>query len=380
MARSGYDEAINAIYRAALDPEGWPSALEDVADYVGGNGAMIVYNDIRNNRGEIVVGRLRDDLSDLYVDRYCANPLVLAVAKKGQIGRADLGSTLIDHSIVRRTDFHADILMPQAIVDQVLLPHATLSPDGGSGGFAVVLNHRQAEDGIAAAARMTQLAPHLSQALDLSFEVARRKDEMQRLGLLLDLLPSAAVLLDRLGRIVRANAAGEALLRNGDSVTAKGGTTLQAVIADSDRRLQKALAGALAFAAGISEIRFEQSFTLPRLSDAPALLVILTPLPPSDLPFLDLTDCQACLLVRLIDPAQRINDRGDILRTVYGLTAAEAKVAVMIAPGMTAPAVAAKLGVSTTTVRTHIARAFDKTNTHSQIALASLLNAIGPKP
>ena len=61
------------------------------------------------------------------------------------------------------------------------------------------------------------------------------------------------------------------------------------------------------------------------------------------------------------------------LRAAFGLTAAEARLAVLVGAGTGLPEAAARLGVSRETARTHLARCFDKTGVRSQAALARLV-------
>ncbi|TNC46269.1 helix-turn-helix transcriptional regulator [Rubellimicrobium rubrum] len=64
----------------------------------------------------------------------------------------------------------------------------------------------------------------------------------------------------------------------------------------------------------------------------------------------------------------------DALQARWGLTPAEAGVALLLARrGTGSKALARELGVSPTTVRTHLQHALEKTDTHSRAALVSLL-------
>lgn len=65
------------------------------------------------------------------------------------------------------------------------------------------------------------------------------------------------------------------------------------------------------------------------------------------------------------------------LLRLYGMTAAEARLAILLAGGHTLVAAARLLDVSVTTVRTHLQRIFSKTFTHSQGQLIALL-LLGP--
>lgn len=62
---------------------------------------------------------------------------------------------------------------------------------------------------------------------------------------------------------------------------------------------------------------------------------------------------------------------------LYGVTPAEARVAVLMASGASTGDVACRLNVSIATVRTHLNRLFCKTDTHHQGQLVALLLA-GP--
>jgi DNA-binding CsgD family transcriptional regulator len=62
-----------------------------------------------------------------------------------------------------------------------------------------------------------------------------------------------------------------------------------------------------------------------------------------------------------------------IAQAMYGLTAAQAQLAALIAEGCDLSVAAEKLGVSINTVRTHLQRMFERTGVHSQSALVGLL-------
>jgi DNA-binding CsgD family transcriptional regulator len=62
-----------------------------------------------------------------------------------------------------------------------------------------------------------------------------------------------------------------------------------------------------------------------------------------------------------------------IIRRSYGLTAAESRVALLIAEGFSIAQVAERLLLSPETVRTHLRRAFEQTDTHRQVDLVRTL-------
>ena len=68
----------------------------------------------------------------------------------------------------------------------------------------------------------------------------------------------------------------------------------------------------------------------------------------------------------------------EIVRTMFDLTVAEAKVAILIAHGDSPQAIADTLDVSVNTIRSHLKSAFGKTSTTSQTALGALVNRLVP--
>jgi DNA-binding CsgD family transcriptional regulator len=73
------------------------------------------------------------------------------------------------------------------------------------------------------------------------------------------------------------------------------------------------------------------------------------------------------------DDEQLLKRRIAVAQGIYGLTAAQAQVAQLLAQGHDASLAAKKLGITINTVRTHVQRMFDKTGAHSQSALVGLL-------
>jgi DNA-binding CsgD family transcriptional regulator len=189
-------------------------------------------------------------------------------------------------------------------------------------------------------------------------------------------MPSAAVLLDSRQRIVHANPAAEMLLRNGDGLTcsSNGGLRLSAVLPDESVALARTLAEALRVADGGDDVLGEP-LRLTRPSGAAPLLVVPVPLPRPAFPFWELSGI-ARLLVLIIDPNNRNLAAATALQTTFGLTAAEARVATLVASGLTGPQTAEVLGVSPATIKTHLARCFAKIGIRSQVELARIIASL----
>jgi DNA-binding CsgD family transcriptional regulator len=86
---------------------------------------------------------------------------------------------------------------------------------------------------------------------------------------------------------------------------------------------------------------------------------------------------QGAVLAFLDDPdAGTEGNRGPVLRQLYGLTAAEARVACLIADGEEVEGIARQLGVSIATVRTQLKSVFAKMGVSRQLGVAHLVRGL----
>ncbi|MET0313121.1 MAG: helix-turn-helix transcriptional regulator, partial [Hansschlegelia sp.] len=219
-------------------------------------------------------------------------------------------------------------------------------------------------------------------AVDLYLATAPSRDGSQQIARILDALPTAALLIDRRCRVVRTNLLAEALLAKADGLTiaAGDGLSLKVETRYEANQLSRVLGRAVAVSAG-ETLNFRQSLRVTRPSGCPAFIVVVTPLPPAVFMIWDATDSGARALVQIIDPLASVEARAEFLKDAAGLTATEARVAGLVGGGRSSPEVAQMLGLSPATVRTHLARCFDKTGVRSQVQLAKLLASVAdPSP
>jgi DNA-binding NarL/FixJ family response regulator len=83
-------------------------------------------------------------------------------------------------------------------------------------------------------------------------------------------------------------------------------------------------------------------------------------------------------LVMIIDPEQESEPPNMLIKRLFGLTNAEADVALRVLCGGGLKPIAADLALSMATVKTHLHHIFNKTDTHRQAELVRLLSAIIP--
>jgi DNA-binding CsgD family transcriptional regulator/PAS domain-containing protein len=371
-------ELIDRIYGTVADPAGWSDVLVSAADYLQCTGGMLIHQPGSDRPGMAVLGRLSHELLDVYFRHYAWDVWSTAMKDK-PVGHVHPLGSLVDNRALRRTAFYADVLAPQGIEDGIAVNQQALARDGGFGGFGFYLSAGGADDAEHNRKRLQRLTPHLSRALDATLRLGPLIDSSRQLARVLQLMPSAALLLDNRQRIVHANPAAEQLLRAGDGLTSSsnGGLHLSAVLPAERIVLARSLAQALRVADGSGD-HLGEPMRVTRLSAGP-LLVVPVPLPPPAFSFWELTDT-ARLLVLVIDPGARSPAAATVLQAAFGLTPAEARVATLIGSGLSGPQAAQVLGVSPTTVKTHLGRCFEKLGVRSQVELANMLSSLPAEP
>jgi DNA-binding CsgD family transcriptional regulator len=85
-----------------------------------------------------------------------------------------------------------------------------------------------------------------------------------------------------------------------------------------------------------------------------------------------------CILVLLTDAVRRPGAEAALLRDAYGLTPVEARLACMLADGLSLRRSAERAGLTYETARSYLKILFQKTGTHRQADLVPQLLATGP--
>jgi DNA-binding CsgD family transcriptional regulator len=376
MSQPDYGEVLDAVYRAAAQPELWTGALSILADHVGAVAGNLVYQAPPGQKSFLVPGRMREDLNALYLQRYARNPYSLAYEKLPP-NEVVIGNRLVDIEAVTRSAFYADICLPQRLYNQIFVAHSMLQHPGGIGGVALFLSPDQDEDQARAAQRLDRLTGHLARAIDFTLLSREHASSSKLLERLIASMSSAALLLDRHGGIIRTNAPADDLLHKADGIQIRRSDRLylSAQSSETSLRLSANIKRALAVAAGENR-ELDAALLVPRPSGLPPLQVLMMPLPPASFSLWDTLSSGARVMVQIVDLQASSDAQADRLRRLVGLTAAEARVAALVAGGLSIPNVARILGISPNTVKTHIARCYDKTGAHSQAAFARLMALI----
>lgn len=204
-------------------------------------------------------------------------------------------------------------------------------------------------------------APHVVSAIRLHMAAEGRAMELTVSGF--QQADQAALILDRAGRLKVWTAAADRLLGHGDLRLKDGRLSTRD---PSDLRLGHAIERARTVR-DLSDMAPQAVLT----RDADGLAYPLEVLP---LPARHGFDFEAGVVI-LARPPRDIDRRAaHVAGMVFGLTRAEAAVAGLLTAGLSAADIAHRQGVSVGTVRTHIRRLFEKTETRTQIGLIAAIS------
>jgi DNA-binding CsgD family transcriptional regulator len=237
-------------------------------------------------------------------------------------------------------------------------------------GAVIVLNRPRGRGHITPAEieRFTLLLAHFERAVQVEHHLGKALAPDPAALDFLDRNPVGIVILDGLGRPVRANRAAQDMAARNDSFVLQA-DRFAAIRARDDAALQRLVGGAARTAAGAG-LASGGTLRLSRRSGKRDYLVTVSPLSRRDSL---LSQLMPAVCVLIADPDAPQEDAAAMLRRAYGLTAAETRLVQRLSRGETPQQAAAALRISLSTVRWHLAAVLRKTETARQSELLRLL-------
>ena len=218
-----------------------------------------------------------------------------------------------------------------------------------------------------ARSRFTLLVPHLRRAVAIGGVLDFHKAREAALSATLDRLTTAVLLVTAEGRLVYVNAKADAMLVSGEVLRAPNGR-VSAVDPDAGGKLREAMAAA---AQGDADLGVKGvAITLAERGDTSHVAHVL-PLTSGDRR--GMLDRKAAAAIFVHQTQKGVPAPLETMTKLYGLTAGEVRVLAAVAEISSVASMAAALGISQATVKTHLQRLFAKTGVRRQADLVKLL-------
>lgn len=347
---------IGIVYEAAAAAEAWPSALTAVADALNADTVSLTIIDKSGAVPLIHVAPRTDPFwRRTFIERWSGTNLVRERGLRRPVGHAYQFKDLLPRSEFERTAFYNEFFLPQRM-EVGLFANLAKAPTEVAGiGFN--RSWRKGRFDQNEHQLLNALAPHLQRAVSLNLRVLRSETARRDLSSILNNCEEGAFLVDKQARILFANNAGEAMLRDGTGLRASDGRLATTVAAKTE-----ALRAMLSGGAGARSM-----LATPRRDGTNLVIQVL---PASGI---SRRGAPGASIVFVKEPKERALPSSEQIQALFDLTPAQAALAREILVGDGAQAAAARLGISHATARTHLLQVFDKTGTGRQAELVRLI-------
>ncbi|ACL74110.1 transcriptional regulator, LuxR family [Thioalkalivibrio sulfidiphilus HL-EbGr7] len=360
---------LDTLYETVDHPEVWQRFLDELVEASHGRSARLLFlNDRADQVNTSHKVNIDDDAHQAYVGHFvntCPWRPELVQKRPGRIY-----STFLDFSCRQpefyRTEFFNDWARGLDI------HHGICGTVFQETGLTVqLLVQRTRDQGYFTADEtesINRLIPHIQRGLHLSRQLQAMRQEVAAVRDVADRQGLPFLLLGENGEVNFVSEAARHLIEHCDQLRLAE-NRLHIAGQPADRSLRRRILRQMAHQAQGSAR--PSSLRIPR-AGMPDLQLILSPLHP-DMPALQLVPVPSHMAVFIHDALRAPEMDRELLMEMYGLTAAEARTAALVAQGQDVPEIATHAGTSANTIRTQLKQCFRKTGTRRQSELACVL-------
>jgi DNA-binding CsgD family transcriptional regulator len=214
------------------------------------------------------------------------------------------------------------------------------------------------------------LAPHLRAALNMRRMLVKLESRVSDLENAVDVIVTGLVLLDAKGKCVLANNSARTVLDRRDGLFLDRGF-LSTSNSTESTRLRELILSAISTVETIDN-QLSRAMVISRTQGMP-LQIMVAPLSRENIS----TSGRAVAIVFIRDPEEQNGTPSEVFQMLFGLTRAEARLAIALLDGRSLSETAEIHGVSLETVRSQIKSIFQKTGTKRQAELVRILARVG---
>jgi DNA-binding CsgD family transcriptional regulator/PAS domain-containing protein len=355
-----FSKVVEAIYDCALDPSRWQETVGVIAELCRSHYGFLGIVDLEEARNELTFHVGYDEhYQRLYEDTYGEmNPFTRRLQRL-PTGVVATRAMLVDDKEFLESRFYQEWAKPQGICDGI-----GFNVLKSKRRIALMADHRLESEGrygYADVDLLSRFAPHICRSVAISDALNLRTIRSKALEITLEALAFGVYLVDRKGRILFMNRAGDRQVRTSHALRIEK-SRLAPLDPIAHAKLTEATAGeAETPSGGITTL------VLPG-DDNVGLVATILPLTRGERRNLSGTS-GAAAVVFVQDPIAEAHLSGYGFAQLYGLTGSELRVVLAMLPGLSAREAAEVLKISEATVKTHLHRIYGKTGTSKQTEL-----------
>ena len=360
---SQYERLLDLVYESGVEPDLWPAVLRALGELAGAQSAVLIQQNEVTGKGHGIRWNSDPAAVEPYYGYFATRNVLhntpdpestvrnwrpCVLTDEDKLPKDELLRTEYYNDFMRRFDTHSALMIRVALQGMDTVTINLTRP---------CRRERYGPEEIAFARRVQ---PHLIRAFSLGQKVSKVRSLGEDLAAWLDRAPDAFFLLRPDGRIGHRNEAARRLMAKSSALRDVGGR-LTSSRADEARRLDRLVAAATS---PDPARRTGGAMALARAGRRRLLHLTVAPL---------CAGGAGGAVVCVGDLEAGASPREQALRELFGLTAAEARVAVALFEGATLKEAAAAFGVSRHTVHNQLTGIFDKTETTRQSELVRLM-------
>ncbi|WP_024802645.1 helix-turn-helix transcriptional regulator [Nocardia sp. BMG51109] len=341
---------VVGIYGAVSDPSRWDSVIGDITAAFGAEGGHIVIPEPSTGRFVVRSSGIDSLVTELL------GPIAHAAERVRQL---PAGTVMTYDEVISAPERWRGVHRTDRAVSDCFVTRLT---EGVPASWICLAGpERLKESGNTEGLKlMRALVPHLGEAVRTQSDLAKLTHERNFAHRALDAVRYGVMIVSADAEPLFANSVAESITRHDEGLTVDACGRLCATTSSQSAALRHVIRRVAESGSSAD------SLALTRPSGPRPLVVHVAPLD-GDL----LSNRVALVLV--VDPDGDTHPEPAVLQQLYGLTEAEATVATAVLGGGGVQAVATKLSLSPSTVRTHLRHIFTKTSTHRQAELIRLL-------
>jgi DNA-binding CsgD family transcriptional regulator len=379
-------ELISLIYEGATDPSRWTKdILPAMAQYIEAPECLLMSSlHSPQNGGYFFMYGVEQAHIDLYASKYLTHDVWTIAGLERNLyteGNVVIGAELVPREKLLTTSFYKEFLsrdenMGQMMASVVFGADSTTSmPTVCS--FSRGLHHPVF--GEQERERMQHLLPHISRSLGVMQRLRSAELALANTLAALDRLSAGVLLLDSSGAVAFANREANRILEAGDGLRlhklrpASPLGELSAEKAPHSQAISDAIRAALT-RDPYATTHFSKSVSVPRTSGLASYTLQFSAL--GDHSEFGGASGVYAAIVFMADGARKIDIDPVVLQSAYGLTPAEARVAIALVELESANEVADVLNVSRNTVTTHIKAVYSKLGVDSRARFVKAMLAM----
>ncbi len=358
-----FSQIIEHIYQGPLEEHPWEEFLEDLREILGAHIATLILIPPSKD-AEGVMLNVGGDLSGVesYNKKHYALDPFIDLPSREVISLREF----IDPKKLQASEFYLTTLKPAGIFDILgtdlevpneLSVRLRISRYKEKGAFKAEQKHL-----------VKQLLPHLERALLIHARLNKVESERALYAGAMEQLSVGTIILDEKGSVINCNEMARHLIEAKDGLI-NSKDTLHLANREQTNELHRLVSSVLETQKR-GESGFVEAMRATRPSGLPDLGLVIRPVPSTKF---SEGKSMPSVAIFISDPEQSSETPTQIITRLFGVTPAEASLAMLLVNGLTLDEAAKVQGVSRNTTRTHLRSIFAKTGVSRQTMLVRLI-------